>query len=91
MENKNQNLTPQTGTISGDPARSRVDLFSGKHTASLIVGALFVIVFIGFIIYVVSKDEQDNSIVNGFFSLLSLLAGFFAGYQINIGNHSNNK
>ena len=62
---------------------SKIDLFSGKHTASLIVGSLFVIVLICFIIFLLTTkdiEKQINTvIISGFFSLLSLLAGFFAG------------
>ncbi|RUT79112.1 hypothetical protein [Ancylomarina longa] len=83
MENNDMNLVPQTGPVAGEPAKSKVDLFSGEHTTSLIVGVLFIIVFIGLIIYVSVKTSYVNLILNGFFSLLSLLGGFFAGSQIN--------
>ncbi|MCL1678374.1 hypothetical protein M2T92_05015 [Elizabethkingia miricola] len=67
------------GQLSGDSPSSKIDLFSGKHTTSLIVAALFLIVFIGLIIYLILKDNYENIILNGMFSLLSLLGGFFAG------------
>lgn len=68
---------------SGITPPSKLDLFSGKHTSSLIVGTLFVIALFCFIIYIKSISAADKEIntliISGFFSLLSLLAGFFAG------------
>ncbi len=70
---KNTGITPP----------SKIDLFSGKHTSSLIVGSLFTIALICFIIFLCTIKEIDQQItiliISGFFSLLSLLAGFFAG------------
>ena len=80
MEN---NLQPQTGPNALEPTKSKVDLFSGEHTTSLIVGLLFLIVFIGLIIYISLKENSESIVLNGLFSLLSLLGGFFAGSQIN--------
>ncbi len=83
MENNDSNLKPQKGVIAGEPAESKVDLFSGKHTTSLIVAFLFCIVLVGLIIYIIAKENYESLILNGFFSLLSLLGGFFVGSQIN--------
>lgn len=83
MENNDKNLIPQKGAFSGEPAKSKVDVFSGEHTTSLIVGVLFLVVFLGLIAYVCIKDSYENLILTGLFSLLSLLGGFFAGSQIN--------
>ena len=80
MEN---NLPPQTGPTAGEPTKSKVDLFSGEHTTSLIVALLFLIVFIGLIIYISVKEKSESIVLNGLFSLLSLLGGFFAGSQVN--------
>lgn len=67
------------GHISGESPSSKIDLFSGKHTSSLVVAILFIVVFIGLITYLVFREKYENIVINGFFSLLSLLAGFFAG------------
>jgi hypothetical protein len=84
MNSNEPNLgEPQSAKVTGQPTQSKVDLFSGDHTAGLIVAILFVIVLIGFVIYVSLKDDYNNLILNGFFSLLSLLGGFFAGSNIN--------
>jgi len=70
--------------FSGESGKSKVDLFSGEHTTSLIVGFLFLIVLILFVCLLIWVNIIDNSvIVTGFFSLLSLLGGFFAGAQMN--------
>jgi hypothetical protein len=62
---------------------SKVDSFSGTHTTSIIVASLFVLAFIGFVIFLCTIKQIDQQmttlIISGFFSLLSLLAGFFAG------------
>lgn len=63
------------GQLSGDSPSSKIDLFSGKHTTSLIVAALFLIVFIGLIIYLILKDNYENIILNGMFSF-KLIRGF---------------
>lgn len=76
------NMTPHEGNISGETPNSRLDSLSGQHTSSIIVGILFIVVFIGFTIYLCTKEKYENVIISGFFSLLSLLGGFFAGSQI---------
>ena len=60
---------------------SRIDLFSGKHTTSLIVAVLFLAVFIGFMIYLCIARPYENLILSGLFALLNLLGGFFAGIK----------
>jgi hypothetical protein len=80
--NDDKNIIPKKGQISGKPPQSKVDLFSGDHTASIIVAILFIIVFIGLVTYVCAKEKYENIIINGFFSLLSLLGGFFVGSQM---------
>jgi hypothetical protein len=82
MINSESNLTPQKNPISGETSKSRVDLFSGEHTTTIVVAVLFAIVFIGLILYIILKDSYENLVLNGLFSLLSLLGGFFAGSQI---------
>ncbi len=66
---------------TGEASQSRVDLFSGKHTTSLIVAALFLLTFIGLIILVCikSKEEMPDDLITGLVGLLGVLAGFFAG------------
>lgn len=68
----------QSVTSSNSP-NSKIDLLSGKHTNSLLVAILFVVVFVGLIVYLCVKDNYENIILTGIFSLLSLLGGFFAG------------
>jgi hypothetical protein len=79
----NNNLQAQSGQTATEPVKSKVDLFSGEHTTPLIVGTLFLIVFIGLIVYISFKEKSESIVLNGLFSLLSLLGGFFAGSQIN--------
>ena len=70
--------------------KSKIDSLSGNHTTSIIVAVLFLIVFIGLVIIIILKDNIDSSqIITGIFSLLSLLAGFFAGSQM--GRVNNNQ
>jgi hypothetical protein len=80
MNTNNSNI--QEGTISGDSPSSKIDSLSGIHTTSIIVAILFIIVFIGLIAYITLKSKYENIIINGLFSLLSLLGGFFAGSQM---------
>ena len=79
MKNREENM--QSGS-SGEPSKSRVDLFSGVHTTSLIVAALFLFVFLGLMIYLCAASPYESLVLNGLFALLSLLGGFFAGSQI---------
>jgi hypothetical protein len=65
--------------LNSGKTESRVDKFSGQHTTSLIIGLLFIVVFIGFIIIVCVKSTVDPIIYTGFFSILSGLIGFFTG------------
>jgi len=80
IEPQGQGITQKN---TGITTPSKVDLFSGKHTSSLIVAALFVVAFLGFVIFLCNIKDIDKQvnilIISGFFSLLSLLAGFFAG------------
>ncbi len=70
------------GSIAGDSPSSKIDLLSGNHTTTIIVAILFFLVFIGLIVYLVLKETYNDIVLNGLFSLLSLLGGFFAGSQI---------
>ena len=71
-----------TKSVSGESAPSTVDLFSGKHTTSIIVAILFIAVLIAFAVYLIWGKPYENTIITGFFSVLSLLGGFFAGTQV---------
>jgi hypothetical protein len=61
---------------------SKIDLLSGGHTTSIIVAVLFILVYIGLIFYSCLVYNPENIIINGLFSLLFLLGGFFVGSQI---------
>lgn len=76
------NMTPHQGNISGETPNSRLDSLSGQHTSSIIVGTLFIVVFIGFTIYLSSKEKYENVIISCFFSLLNLLGGFFCRFTV---------
>jgi hypothetical protein len=82
MGNQDVNLKPKQNAVSGESSSSRVDLFSGEHTTTIVVAILFLVVFIGLIIYLIAKEKYENLVLNGLFSLLSLLGGFFAGSQL---------
>jgi len=73
-------------TISGsgiENSPSKVDVFSGKHTTSLIVATMFVLTLILFVLIYCIKDNVSEIVITGFFSLLSLLAGYYAGTTSN--------
>lgn len=70
-------MTNCEGTATGHVPISKIDLFSGRHTVSLIVAALFVIVLIVFSLCLLLNHSLESSIITGFFTLLSSLAGFF--------------
>lgn len=64
---------------TGDTPYSKLDLFSGKHTTSLIVGILIAIIFAGLILVVCIKNNVPENLITGIIGLLGVLAGFFAG------------
>lgn len=64
---------------TGDTPHSKLDLFSGKHTTSLIVGILIAIIFAGLILVVCVKSNVPENLITGIIGLLGVLAGFFAG------------
>jgi hypothetical protein len=82
----NQGTEGITEKNAGIPSLSKIDQFSGRYTPSLIVGTLFTVVIICFIIFIISIKSLDQQIIilitSGFFSLLSLLAGFFVGTKL---------
>ena len=65
--------------LTGDTPHSKIDLFSGKHTKSLIVGILIAILFIGLIVLVCVKDKLPENLINGIITLLGVLVGYFSG------------
>ena len=67
---------------TGDTPHSKLDLFSGKHTTSLIVAVLFLVTLVGLILVVCVKDRLPENIVTGLIGLLGVLAGFFASSHI---------
>lgn len=69
---------PNLNRTGDSPETSKLDLFSGNHTTSLIVGMLIVIVFLGLIMVVCIKDELPEDLITGTIGLLGVLAGFFA-------------
>ena len=72
------NIPPNLNQI-GEAPYSRVDLFTGKHTTSIIVAILFTITLIGFIVLYCVKETMPDAILTGFLTLLGTLGGFFAG------------
>lgn len=64
---------------------SKVDRLTGQHTTSLIIGTLFIIVFISYVVIICIKTSVDPVINTGMFSLLSALIGFFTGSKIKEG------
>ena len=76
MEITNSVPITSSGTENGP---SKVDIFTGKHTTGIIVAILFVLVLISFILIYCIKDTVSENVITGHFSLLSLLAGFYAG------------
>lgn len=82
--NSEQNLTQSNqstfSAVSEQP--SKFDLFSGKHTTALIVGTLYIVTLIAFIIFIclnANKNLPIEMIITGFFTIMSGLIGFFAG------------
>jgi hypothetical protein len=73
MATSNPNLNPK------GQSPSRLDSITGDHTTPIIVGLLFVITLIAFVILVCVKKDTTETLITGFFSLLSALIGFFAG------------
>ena len=67
---------------TGETPHSKLDLFSGKHTTSIIVAILFLVTLICFVILYCAKDKLPDNIITGLFGLLGVLAGFFAGSNI---------
>jgi heme/copper-type cytochrome/quinol oxidase subunit 4 len=63
----------------GETPHSKLDLWSGKHTSSIIVGLLIAIIFTGLIIVICVKDKLPKNFITGIIGLLGVLAGFFAG------------
>lgn len=64
---------------TGDTPHSKIDLFSGKHTMSVIVGILIAVIFIGLIFLVCFKDKLLENLITGIIGLLGVLVGFFPG------------
>lgn len=69
---------PNLNPPGASPEPSRVDLFSGRHTTSLIVGILIALVFITFVLVIIFKEKLPEHFITGTFGLLGVLAGFFA-------------
>ncbi len=67
---------------TGDTPLSKLDLFSGKHTTSIVVAVLFLVTLICFVILYCAKQTLPDNIITGLFGLLGVLAGFFAGANI---------
>lgn len=65
-------------TGSGERAPpSKIDLLSGKHTTSIIVGMVFLVTLIGLIIIVCIRKDVPESLTTGLIGILGVLAGFF--------------
>ncbi|MEY2792300.1 MAG: hypothetical protein RJA76_292 [Bacteroidota bacterium] len=67
---------------SGETPHSKLDLFSGKHTTSIIVAILFLITLTCFVVLYCAKQTLPDNIITGLFGQLGVLAGFFAGSHI---------
>lgn len=69
-----------TGGGTGDSDGSTIFRMLGRHTNSVIVGALFTMTFIGFMVYIcVFRDKLSDTLTTAFVGLLSSLIGFFIG------------
>lgn len=68
---------PSSNLNSSGSAPSKVDAFSGDHTVSIIVGALFALVLITFALIYVFKENVSETVITSFFTLLGVLGGFF--------------
>ncbi len=58
---------------------SSVDKFSGQHTTSLIIAALFVLVLISYVLIICLKSNIDSGVNTSLISIMTLLIGFFTG------------
>ena len=71
----------ESNSKGSEDRRSTLDKWWGNHATSMIVAILFIFTLICFVVYLIcykdTTDKISNTIVTGFFSLLSALGGYF--------------
>ncbi|MGZ3921273.1 MAG: hypothetical protein ACXVC7_13310, partial [Bacteroidia bacterium] len=65
---------------SGD-VPSKLDLLTGKHTTSVIILIMFVVIVITLGLYLGLATRPEAIVITGFFTAISGLIGFFAGHK----------